>query len=310
MGDSSVPDAAPDLEYRFDYDGTNFTIKVDGDRLVGCQWVPRGRPAKFVLIFFHGLGAFLSINRPYFPQILQSGGVVLGTDHLGHGRSPGDRGLNSSELLDREIHFLVGRAALLFPEIPLFLYGHSMGGLAALFHVMSGRTATRKLDGVVIECPWIYDKDEVESSWAVRFIGRCGRFILPTLAVYLGGDFDANTKYPAAWIDGYRKCKLAHDWITPRLYASSFEMRDVVRKPDRWPPGMPLLFMQGGRDASVGIEKNLLWAETVRDRNPGMVRIVYQRDGEHAMLRNECGPVVLREMADFITCVLARARIV
>ena len=285
---------------RFDYDGENFTMKMDDRELVGCQWVPQSGVIKFVLIFFHGLGAFVAINRSYFPYIVECGGVILGTDHFGHGRSPGDRGLTSTELLGEEIGLLIRRANILFPDVPLFLYGHSMGGLASLCFVMSQRREAEKLDGIIIEAPWLNDTDEVSSSIPINIIGRFGRFLFPTAVIDTGSGID-KTHYPKEFIDSYTKCKLPHDYITPRLYASSFEMRKVVQQLENWPPHLRLLFMQGALDASVGIDKNLKWAEALRDLHPQLVRLVYHNAAEHAMLRNECGPTVLREVVDFIT---------
>jgi alpha-beta hydrolase superfamily lysophospholipase len=289
-----------DLEYRFDYDGENFTIALNDGSLVGCQWLPTSGPIRFVLIFFHGLGAFLSINRTYFPRLTSAGGVVFGTDHFGHGRSDGERGLNSTELLQMEIDLLIRRANILFPESPVFLYGHSMGGLAALYYVMKDSSSWRAFDGIIIECPWVSNRDETELSLSLRILGKFGRFLFPTTPIQAGPEGFEGTQYPQEWINGYVKCDLGHAYITPRLFASSFEMRKVVWDFKRWPAELPMLFMQGGKDGSVGVPKNMEWVDTLREKHPNTIEVVWHRNAEHAMLRNECSGTVLNEVIDFI----------
>lgn len=288
------------VEYSFDYDGENFTMKLREHVLVGCQWIPNNIPVRFVLIFFHGLGAFVAINRPYFPYLIQHGGAILGTDHLGHGRSPGDRGYNSSELLIEEITLLIKRATMLFPDTPLFLYGHSMGGLASIAYSVSQKKFAKQLDGVIIEAPWLNDTEEVIKSVPHTIIGKFGRYLFPSLIIDTG-DGIGKTSYPQQFIDSYSKSNLPHDFITPKLYASTYELREIIQDNFKnWPFDLPLLFMQGALDQSVGVERNLKFAETLRDMRPKMVKLVYHIDAEHAMLRNACGNIILKEVVDFI----------
>ncbi|OHT09623.1 Clan SC, family S33, methylesterase-like serine peptidase [Tritrichomonas foetus] len=293
------------IEYTFDYDGENFTTVLDGQELVGCQWIPPTPEIKFVLIFFHGLGAFVSINRSFFPEILKNGGAIIGTDHLGHGRSPGDRGNVTSEMLHAELTLLINRATILFPTAPLFVYGHSMGGLAAISFALAYPLETEKLSGLIIEAPWLNDTEEIRHSLPHNIIGKFGRFLFPTLVIDTGDGIE-KTQYPKEFISSYIDSKLPHDFITPRLYASSFDMRKIIKeKYKEWPKHLALLFMQGGLDASVGIDKNLKWAETMRDLFPDKVRLSFHPDAEHAMLRNACGTTVLREVVDFISWILS-----
>jgi alpha-beta hydrolase superfamily lysophospholipase len=294
-------------EKYFGYDGENFTLPLRGSEVIGCQWLPESGPVRFVLIFVHGLGAFLTINRPYFKPINAAGGVVIGSDHFGHGRSPGERGLSSSELLLEEIGLIVHRANILFPEVPLFMYGHSMGGVLALAFVMSSPLA-EKFDGLIIECPWLFDNAANSASVIFNILGRFGRWILPNTPVDTGGGW-GDTHYHKEFKDHYEKSVLPHDYITPKLYASVFELRRIIYQAERWPAHLPLLFMQGAKDKSVGVDRNMEWAEELRNRFPDKVKLVLHKDGEHAMLRNDCGTCVVREILDFVKFCLAQVRV-
>jgi len=290
----------------FEYDGDNFSFELDGNRLIGCQWVPEKHKIRYVMIFFHGLGAFVTINRSYFEKILSDGGVIFGTDHHGHGRSPGERGYGSTEMLHSEMSFLLHRASILFPNAPVFLYGHSMGGAAVLSYVLSNIPNTYSLEGVIVEAPWISDTDNIENSIAHRILGKCGRFLFPSLSIDTG-DGISKTSYPQSFIEKYVKSKLPHDYITPKLYASAIEMRKITwEKMTQWPKRLPLLFMQGAQDMSLSVQRNLIWCDKMRDILGDKMRVAYHKDAEHAMLRKESGIIVLSEVVDFINFCLRR----
>lgn len=293
-------EAQKEAEFSFDYDGENFSVILDDCELVGCQWMPKTTPIKYIFIFFHGLGAFLSINRSFFPSIVQDGGVIFGTDHMGHGRSPGDRGNNTREMLHEELTLLLNRASLLFPNIPVYVYGHSMGGLAIVSYAMTHPKEAVALEGVILEAPWINTSENLAGSIVHKILGKCGRFLFPSLVIDTG-DGMMSTGYSMSFKKKILSTFLSHDFITPKLYASAVEMQEICWKNmDKWPERLPLLFMQGGKDASVGVAANLRWAEKMRDIIGGRLRLVYHEDAEHAMLRKESGPIIIDEVIDFI----------
>ena len=294
------------IDVTFDYDGENFIANLDGKELVGCQWIPHSKKIRYVLIFFHGLGAFVSINRSYYPEILKDGGVIFGTDHYGHGRSPGERGFSTKEMLHLEITFLLYRASILFPDAPVFIYAHSMGAAATISYVLTHIKESNAIEGVIVEAPWISDTDEIEKSIPHKIIGKLGKFILPSLVIDTG-DGISRTSYPKEFIENYLKSKLPHDFITPRLYSSALEMRQISwDKMNNWPKRLPLLFMQGAKDVSLSVERNLIWCEKMRNILNDKIKVVFHKDAEHAMLRKASGKIVINEVIDFVNLCLRR----
>jgi alpha-beta hydrolase superfamily lysophospholipase len=69
------------------------------------------------------------------------GAVVVGPDHLGHGRSGGERVLITDyELVADDLHSVITRATERYPGLPLVLVGHSMGGMiGARYAQLHGR---------------------------------------------------------------------------------------------------------------------------------------------------------------------------
>jgi alpha-beta hydrolase superfamily lysophospholipase len=57
---------------------------------------------------------------------------VFGPDHMGHGRSAGERVLiEDFEDVVTDVHAVAGAARVAHPEVPVVMIGHSMGGLIA-----------------------------------------------------------------------------------------------------------------------------------------------------------------------------------
>ncbi|EAX92761.1 Clan SC, family S33, methylesterase-like serine peptidase [Trichomonas vaginalis G3] len=294
-------------DYIFDYDGENFTTMLDGKELVGCQWIPKNGIVRYVLIFFHGLGAFVTINRPFWPKIIADGGAIFGTDHFGHGRSPGDRGNNTREMLHAEITLLLKRARVIFPDIPIFVYGHSMGGVAILSYVLTHPIEENWIEGIIVEAPWIATHEKVANSLPHKILSKLGRYIFPSLVIDTGNDFDTST-YPKQFIQKFLDSNLPHDYITPRLFASASEMQEICRQQyKKWPLRLPLLFMQGGLDNSVGKSVNYEWIDEIRDYMGGRVKIVFHENAEHAMLRKDEGPIIIDEVIDYINNIITRS---
>jgi alpha-beta hydrolase superfamily lysophospholipase len=88
----------------------------------------------------------------YLAEALTDAGYALSTfDHRGHGHSPGLRGHvdHWEEFLD-DIRASLGPAQALAPQKPLFLFGHSMGGLLALNYAIR---SPEGLTGVIASAP-------------------------------------------------------------------------------------------------------------------------------------------------------------
>jgi alpha-beta hydrolase superfamily lysophospholipase len=101
------------------------------------RWNPADSPVRIVQIV-HGYAEHSGRYAHVAEALAASGAVVYADDHIGHGRSDGERALitNFDHVVD-DIHELSEIARTEHPGIPLVLVGHSMGGL------LSGRFGER-----------------------------------------------------------------------------------------------------------------------------------------------------------------------
>lgn len=112
-------------------------------RLYQQSWMPDSEVRAGVLLV-HGLGEHSSRYQHVARRLTDNGFAVHTLDHYGHGKSDGQPGY-----VERFSVFLDGVTALLkktqdeHPGQPLFLIGHSMGGLIAAAFLLEQQSAFR-----------------------------------------------------------------------------------------------------------------------------------------------------------------------
>jgi alpha-beta hydrolase superfamily lysophospholipase len=86
--------------------------------------------ARHIVILAHGYGEHLGRYQHVADFLIGRGAVVAGPDHIGHGRSGGERVVVTDyELVVDDLHSVVTRAKQRHPGLGLVLVGHSMGGM-------------------------------------------------------------------------------------------------------------------------------------------------------------------------------------
>ena len=97
------------------------------------HWRPVGQP-RAVLQIAHGMTEHVGRYGEFAAALAEQGIAVIGHDHLGHGKTAGcEEKLgffaekNGAIFLVQDIHRVHVRAVKLYPEIPKFILGHSMG---------------------------------------------------------------------------------------------------------------------------------------------------------------------------------------
>ncbi len=231
-----------------------------GDATLFWQhWLPDATPrAKMVLI--HGFGEHGGRYGSVVSAACSLAIAVYADDHRGHGRSTGQRGFirHWSEFRGDLATVLVATEAVM-PEIPTFLYGHSLGGLIALDFVLHERP---ELAGLVVSAP-ILTSPGVSPFLLV--LAKVMSRILPRFSLNAGLDVDALSRDPES-VAAYVADPLVHSRATARL---STEMA----RTQRWVQAhageleLPLLILHGGADAIAPPDASRLFFERAASRD-------------------------------------------
>lgn len=100
------------------------------ERITAREW-PAGSPG-WVALLAHGYGEHIGRYEYVADRLRRHGAVVHGPDHMGHGRSAGERVLVPDfEDVVTDLRTVEEHARDRHPGLPVVLIGHSMGGMIA-----------------------------------------------------------------------------------------------------------------------------------------------------------------------------------
>lgn len=103
-------------------------------QLHATEWLPEERPPKAILQITHGMKEYIDRYDGFARYIADRGFIVVGEDHLGHGRtvlSNKELGYftkkDSDVIIIKDMHRLKKMVQSEHPGLPYFFYGFSMG---------------------------------------------------------------------------------------------------------------------------------------------------------------------------------------
>ena len=227
----------------------NPVITDDGLTLHLRVW-PAGDPRRGVVVLVHGLGEHIDRYDHVARRLNGLGFAVVGYDHRGHGRSPGQRGgMPTDGSLCADLGRVLYAARESFPG-PLVLLGHSLGGLIAGRFVAEGLQSTpaawwRPVDALVMSSPALDPGTNAVQKLLLAVVAP----MLPNLAVNNGLKVDWISR-DAGVVKAYAADPLVHDRVTGRL--GLFVARQgpaVIAAAPGWKT--PTLLMWAGSDRCV-----------------------------------------------------------
>lgn len=124
-----------------------------------------GDTRSHVVLLAHGYAEHIGRYEHVAEALADDGAVVYGPDHLGHGRSGGERAL-VTDFRDvvADLHQVRELARREQPDLPVVLVGHSMGGLIATLYA---EAHPDELEGLVLSGPVIGDWAAVDQLLAL-----------------------------------------------------------------------------------------------------------------------------------------------
>jgi alpha-beta hydrolase superfamily lysophospholipase len=259
-----------------------------GDKLWGLVGEPANEP-RAGMVLVHGLGEHIQ-RYHYVAEKLNTKDIALvGFDQQGHGKSGGKRGvINSADGLMEDITRAVNLTKKMYPGLPVFLYGHSMGAMEVLYYGLNGPELPT---GIIATSPAL---DTASMSAAQRALVRLLKNVLPNLAVNNGLPIDG-LSHDAASNQAYREDPLVHPKASVRLAAFMMEAaEDVMGKADDW--GVPLYLAHGSKDPICPVAGSDQFAQRLGSK------VTYKRwDGFYHETHNEPEKdVVIAAMLDWI----------
>lgn len=133
---------------------TEFTLTGHAGTLAAYRWSPpEDASPRYAALLVHGYGEHMGRYDELAGRLVADGAVVYGVDHLGHGRSEGERVLLADlELVVDDVRRLREVAMSEQPGLPVVMIGHSLGGTIATRYAQRHRD---DLAALVLSAPAI-----------------------------------------------------------------------------------------------------------------------------------------------------------
>jgi alpha-beta hydrolase superfamily lysophospholipase len=244
-------------------------------------WEPRGEPKRIVQIV-HGYAEHGGRYTHVAEALIRDGAVVYADDHIGHGRSDGERAvIEDFDHAVADLHTLTEIALEDHAGLPVVLVGHSMGGL------LSGRYAQKWPDQIagVAFCGAVIG----DWQWARGVLAD------PELP-YVAFDADAISRDPEVGAAYAADPLVYHGQYKRTLLVAEVEALDAFAA-DIERLTAPVLVLHGTADPFVPYERSVQAAE---DMSSVDVTVHLYEDGRHEVLNEINRDEVIGDLASWI----------
>lgn len=201
----------------------DFTLpsSAPGRMLHAFRCVPEGE-VRAIVQLSHGMVEFIDRYKPLAEYLATRGILVTGNDHLGHGgsiRTRADYGYfaepdGNRTVLD-DLHAMTILTKQLYPGVPYFLLGHSMGSFYARQYLCEWGS---ELDGAII----------LGTGFQPKALVAFARTVCRVLAVFSAGSIAAD------WWRSFRS------WATTRGWRAAPPTTGSTATLPRWTSTSPM----------------------------------------------------------------------
>ena len=147
-----------------------FELSIFDDvTLKGFEYIPTGSVKKAVILV-HGMAETIARYEEFAKFLCNKGVAVVGYDQRGHGQTAGDIqklgiiGEDGWQKMKFELREIVDQTQNKFPDIPLYVFGHSMGSFITRDFILED---IHKLNGVILSGVGFQPKLLLQSGKAI-----------------------------------------------------------------------------------------------------------------------------------------------
>mgnify|MGYP000923732418 FL=1 len=210
---------------------------------------------KALLVFVHGVCEHCGRYDHLAGEMLKAGYRVVRSDLRGHGKSGGERGYTSNyHGFSDDLDELIRHIRVEFPEVPMYMLGHSMGALISVLYAITypGVLKGQILSGLpATELPLpsmkLLKKMPFEKFPKIRVANDLGKVV--------SRDPEVVSDYIADPLNLKKQ--------TIRMAAEMFLKAPVFLEDHVWEYDLPCLILHGGDDRIVTKDASLWFADKI-----------------------------------------------
>lgn len=303
-----------------------FTSNDGKSRIHAVEWIPDGRP-KAILQLVHGMAEHIERYEDFAAFMTEHGYLVVGDNHLGHGKSVGENGQkgyfcegDAASVLVRDEHKLHEVVEGEYPGIPYFILGHSMGSfitrnyLTEYGHEVQGAVimgtgmqpkALLALSKTLAKAEKLFKGDTHVSTFIDKLAFGGYYKKIPSYTMkneWLTSNQDAVQKYNDDPDCGFT--------FTVNGFSTLFELIWRLHDEERLaaiPKNLPMFFVAGAEDPVGNYGKGVKQAaDTVRKAGVQNVTMTLYPGGRHEILNDREHGEVYEDVLSFYEEILAK----
>jgi alpha-beta hydrolase superfamily lysophospholipase len=218
----------------------------DGLKLFTLTSRPDPQAPKAVVVHTHGHGEHLGRYGHVIAALVAAGYAVYSYDVRGHGKSGGPRGHTPSyDLFLDDLQAVEAKARQEHPQLPMFLYGHSMGGAITLTYTLKRQPAVK---GVAVSAPAIRVA-YAPPAWKVT-LAKVMAGVWPTFTQSTGLQDAVPMSHDKAFLESFPDLNLTHGNMSARLGAD-FLTTGAYLDTHASEFTLPLLLLHGEADNTI-----------------------------------------------------------
>lgn len=266
---------------------SEFNFTFFDTKFYGQYW--EAANTKAVIVLAHGMGEHSGRFAHIAKKMTQNDFSVVAFDHFGHGKTEGKRGHNPNfDAVLESIQKTIEKAANLFPEKPIFLYGHSMGGNVVINFVLR---KNHNLKGVIATSPFL--KLAFKPPKIKLFAGKILQHIAPSIT--MGNELNPNdiSRDPIA-IKNYKNDALIHNQISPNFSITFIESgKWAIENASKL--SIPMWIAHGTKDKIIDYRGSKAFVE-----NSKKATLKLYKGGYHELQHDLCKDELKQDVIDWL----------
>ena len=285
------------------------------------QWFPTEGQPKAIVQIVHGVSEYIDRYAVVARYLADHGFLVVGGDHLGHGRTASGAeeygffcehaGWHTASGDVRRLRTLMGEK---YPDLPYFLLGHSMGSFLARTYLIDwpGTLTGAILSGTGQETPLMVKAGWHMSNLVCKLSGRRTHSkLIESLSFGSYNKQFAPTRTRADWIsrdeavvDAYIADPLCEFLPTAGMFRDMMEGLQYIANKDnlkKMDPATPVYIFSGDRDPVGGNGQGVQTvANFFRENGTEDLTVKLYPEGRHEMMNELNRDEVFADLLDWL----------
>jgi alpha-beta hydrolase superfamily lysophospholipase len=244
-----------------------------------------------VVALIHGLGEHIERYDHWAEKFQEYNYAFCGFDLYGHGQSDGKRGSTPSmDFLFDSIDFFLEHLENEFPDKPIVLYGHSMGGNIVANYLLNRPS---KIAGCILTSPWfrLTQKPPIFQFLLAKLMIK----IYPNYTDKTGLEANLISRIPEE-VDKYQKDPLVHGNITPGLFVPIFLMGETAILKASKIKNIPIFIAHGTDDMLTSYKGSEAFA-----KNNSNVTLKLFKEARHELHNDLCAQELFEDLLDWLS---------